>query len=305
MKKMFLLLLAIGSISFAQTVSVKSVEQVPLNGKFFFPKLNNSGNKILLTSDNYKGLWLYDLSDKNLKNISDDLGSGYQAQFADDNKSIVYRSDNYINNRKFSSIKVKDLENNQTEILVSGQRNINEPKQISSGKVVYLDNGKLKNIAIKNVSKPSTINSADAAVYIDNSNIVLYKNGEKKILQPLGTGNYIWPSLSPDNTKILFTLAGKGTFVSDLNGNIISEIGFADAPQWSPDGKWIVFMQDKDNGEFVTSSDVYVIPSNGGEKTAITHSVDVKEMYPSWNVKDKIVFNTVDGKIFIVELNID
>jgi Tol biopolymer transport system component len=123
------------------------------------------------------------------------------------------------------------------------------------------------------------------------------------ILAPLGEGNYIWPSVSPDGTKLLFTRAGKGTYFYDLQGNILANLGHANAPQWSPDGKWILFMKDYDNGTDVKSSDIFAYNLLNSQTTQLSDTKDIHEMYPQWSSDgQKVIFNSADGKIFLMEL---
>ena len=74
----------------------------------------------------------------------------------------------------------------------------------------------------------------EAALRVDNENLDLnlYRNGEKVVLKPHGDANYIWSSLSPDQTMILFNTK-YGTAICDLNGNEIINLGQDfDAPVW-------------------------------------------------------------------------
>jgi Tol biopolymer transport system component len=143
-------------------------------------------------------------------------------------------------------------------------------------------------------------------VFAENSKLVIYDNDTRNILENLGEGNFAWPSISPDNTKLLFTKAGEGTFVSDLNGNILVELGYANAPVWSPDSKWIAYMVDSDNGYFYTASDVYVVSSDGEKKYQLTDTEYSIEMYPQWAPDGtKIAFHTTNGIIKILQLEID
>ena len=51
----------------------------------------------------------------------------------------------------------------------------------------------------------------DAPLRVDNENLDLnlYRNGTKTVLKPHGDANYIWASLSPDQTMILFRQRGR------------------------------------------------------------------------------------------------
>lgn len=62
-------------------------------------------------------------------------------------------------------------------------------------------------------------------------------------------------------------------------------------------------MDDKDDGFNYVSSDVIVVSVDGKLKFNITDSNSQIEMYPEWSSKgDRIVYNNLDGEIFIAEL---
>ena len=95
---------------YAQT-SVKNVTEITnLNeGKYYHPNFSNDDSKIFFTTENYKGIYYYDVSEKQIKTVSEDIGAGYEYSLTPDDKTIYYRVDNYINGKKYSSIKSKDL----------------------------------------------------------------------------------------------------------------------------------------------------------------------------------------------------
>ena len=302
------LILIIASLSvnilFAQ-VSVKSTNEITTlaDGEYYYPRFSNDGSKIFFTTVNYIGIYYFDTAQNKINVVTEDVGAGYEYSITPDNKVIYYRSDNYVDGRKYSSIKAIDLSSLEQRIIINPTRNLSSPKVLINGDVAFDHNTNLE-------SKPAdenlknTLSQNDCLVFIENSKIALYINGEKRILTPLGEGNYIWPSISPDKSKLLFTLAGKGTFISDLEGKIISQIGYANAPKWSSDSKWIIYMDDKDNGENVTSSDIYISSLDSKTKIKITDTSDKIEMYPEINqAGNKIVCNTYDGQILLIELN--
>lgn len=304
MRLLLATLILIGiNILFAQT-SVKNITEIThLNeGKYYYPKFSNDDSKIFFTKENYRGIFYYDLNKNIIKTVSEDIGAGYEYSLTPDDRTIYYRVDNYKNGRKYSSIKSKDLFNLEEKTIVNDQREVSSPKVLEDGKVAYNLNDQLKSESTSDDIK-NILSKNDALVFIENLKIALYINGLKRILTPAGDGNYIWPSISPDKSKLLFTLAGKGTFISDLNGNIIAQLGYADAPKWSSDSKWIVYMVDKDNGDYITSSDIFVYSVDSAEKLQLTNTSDVFEMYPEFNkTGNEIVCNTYDGKILLIEL---
>lgn len=309
--KFFLLLFFSLAPSFlpAQSILLKEIIHLtnPGDGEYYYPKFSNDGTKIFFTKDNYKGIYSYDLEKKSLKMLNDESGAGYEFDVNSSGNLVYYRSDRYINGRKYSTLKSLNTASGVIQKIVTDKRDLSTPRYIGNNKIVYSVKDKITVVAGNNTLKKSVITSADKPfVLIEKSGIALYTAGKKKLLSPMGRGNYIWPSVSPDNTKLLFTCAGKGTFVSDLNGNIISKIGYANYPQWSPDGKWISYMVDKDNGYSVISSDVYISSWDGKKTFKITDTPDIYEMYPEWSPEgNRIAVNTYDGKILILVLNIE
>jgi Tol biopolymer transport system component len=208
--------------------------------------------------------------------------------------------------KKYYSVFEQNIATKEIKTLETDKGGLYPPQLTNSEQIACADEKGLNNYNLESGKSELQKSVSKPIVIIDNQKIVLFVNGEKKILAPLGEGNYIWPSVSPDNQKLVFTFAGRGTYVSDLDGNVISNLGKADAPQWSPDSKRIMYMADIDDGHKVINSEIYVIDADGTNKVQITNTVDIHEMYPVWSPDGKkAAFNSYDGKIYLAELNID
>jgi len=304
----FVLFLALSSVAFAQDVKVNKITQITdlSQGEYYYPKFSTDNSKIFFSSATYAGIWYYDVNTKQVNNITKEDAAGYDFTTSPDGKEVIYRTYKMADMKRIFSVVSQNIDTKETKVLVADRKDLYPPKFTTDNKLSFAVNSKLESINYKENAAQLQKVSEKPVVIIDNQKIVLFVNGETKTLAPLGEGNYIWPSVSPDNQKLLFTFAGHGTYVSDLNGNIITEIGVANAPQWSPDGKWIVYMVDKDNGQKVTDSEIFIVSADGTKKINITNSKDVYEMYPAWSPDGKrVAFNSEDGKIFIVDLNID
>jgi len=288
-----------------QVIVVKEVKLTAIeDGQFFYPKVSPDGEKVLFTSDDYKGLWIKQLNENRFVKLNDADGAGYEPQFNPSSDEIIYRSDKFIDGKRYSSLSVQKIDSKEKMILEKDVRNLYPPKSVGGNSIVYLKNDALKKYSSSSSLSKSPMNSP--AAYIENSKIVLFTDGEKRILSPLGEGNYIWPSVSPDGQKLLFNLAGRGTFVSDLDGNIISDLGYANYPSWSRDSKWIVFMEDYDDGYQITSSEIGVVSVDGNSRFQLTESSDRIELYPAWSPSsDEIVFHTDKGEIYKLTLMIN
>ena len=144
----------------------------------------------------------------------------------------------------------------------------------------------------------------NATLRVDNENLELnlYRNGEKVVLKPHGDVNYIWASLSPDQTMILFNTK-LGTAVCDLNGKEIINVGNVNAPVWFGND-YIVGMNDQHDGYYFTSSNIVIASVDGLERQELT---DAKEMgyYPNVDANSgRIVYHTEKGQIRLMQLNL-
>jgi Tol biopolymer transport system component len=136
---------------------------------------------------------------------------------------------------------------------------------------------------------------------VEDTKIVLIRNGAKTLFDPLGNGSYIWPSLSPDRTRVLAYEMAHGAFVCDLQGSAVVQLGKRDAPVWTRDGRWIVYMEDKDDGQRVVSSDLFCISADGKRTAQLTNTAGRMEMHPQCSpTGDKIVCSTMDGEIYVL-----
>lgn len=311
MKKLVLTIITLLTSSvmiIGQTISVLETHNVTSKneGEFYYPKFSPDGSKIFFTHANYKGIYYLSLENNTLVKLNNEDGAGYEFNVSQNN-IVYYRTDHYVNGRKYSSLKSMDVNTKAVQLIASDKRFLSTPKSLNNNIIAYTINNRIQRFIPKSVNNKVEVSSIEKPyVEIEKSKLALIESGTKKIITPVGKGNYIWPSISPDNSKLLFTVAGKGTYVSDLNGNILADLGYANYPKWSPDGRWISYMVDKDNGLSVTSSDIFIVSSDGEKKFQITDTEDVFEMYPDWSPKgDQLVLNSYDGKIILIKLKIE
>ncbi|HEX2868217.1 MAG TPA: hypothetical protein VHO03_14325 [Ignavibacteriales bacterium] len=305
----FLSVILLSSFLQAQKLSVLETVKVtdPSQGEFYFPKMSPDGSKLFFTSAGYKGLWYYDMQTKKIVPFTEEPGAGYEYQFSGDSKSVYYRVNNFDKNglRLSQSMIQKNIAAKKRQVLETSSE-LSAPRMLMGSKLAYTSNNKivLKETAAA-LRKSNTQKAlSDAAVYIEDQKLVLYSNGSKKTMTPLGEGSYIWPSLSPDGTRILCTEVRKGTFISDLDGNVLVNLGSEMAsPKWSPDGKWITYMVERDNGVEYTASDIYAVSSDGRQKIQLTATDGTLEMYPEWGPDGKsILFHSDKGAIYLMKL---
>ncbi len=279
-------------------IKTTRIEKLPLPEieEWAYPIFSPDGKKVYFTNSQYNGIWEYNLSLNKLRLITTDPGSGNDFRFSDDGRYLIYRKTNYSDKTRE---RVQELYQVELKTLfkkkIATGNDIYNPTYIKS-QVIYSSGNDTKNLQKANLENVTKV------IGIENGKIVLIHNGVRKVLDPLGNGNYIWPSLSPDKSKLVAYEADRGAFICDLDGNVLYRLsGRIDAPVWSRDGKYIVYMDDKDDGHFILSSEIMAIKFDGSERYQLTSTPNVIEMYPSTSPKEnKIVCSSLSGEIFII-----
>ena len=302
MKKIIVSLVFLSVVVLSQELSIKDIKTLTdYNvGTFYYPNYLKDDINILVTNENYQGLWIYDTKNSSLHNVTEGLGTGYQPLILEN--KIIYRQDNYIDRVKYGQIKSYDIITKQDEILVNNSRFVSPALEFNNNKVFFIHDASVKSFDIIQ-NEVAISNTNNIYVGIENSDLVFFRNGSSTILNPLGSGNYIWHSLNNTKDRILFTLAGKGTYISDLNGNILFEIGYANAPKFSTDGKYVIYMKEKDNGTSITESAIAIFSLDLNREVLEYKDSNIIPLYPSFsNSGEKFIFCTNDGRIFEVTL---
>lgn len=169
------------------------------------------------------------------------------------------------------------------------------PRFTDAETVVYLSHENADYLAVEE----------DAVLRVDNENLDLnlYRNGEKVVLNPHGDANYIWVSLSPDQTMILFNTK-YGTGICDLNGKELINLGQDfDAPVWYGND-YVVGMDDNHDGYRNVESSIMMASVDGTLVKRLT-SPEGFGMYPNVDAKyGRIVYNTENGEIRMLQLNL-
>ncbi len=302
-----LIVIAFGSEIFSQAVTVVETKQITNSndGEFYFPHFSRDDSKIIFTKSNYIGLYQMNIKSKNIKEITIENGAGYKPLVSSVSDDIFYKSFIIKDGRKFNSLKKYDLNSNTIEVIEQDKRLLSLPNQTNSAKISYLVNSEMKKTALQS-EKLLKINEKSSVVYVENNKLYLNENNSTKEFSPLGEGVYVWESFSNDAKNIVFTFGNKGAFVFDLKGKIIKNIPNAHYPKFSPNGKYLLYMVDEDNGHSYTSSDIYIYSFEEDKSYPITNTENKIEMYAEWSNKgNSIVYHTEDGEIYTTKLNIE
>lgn len=273
-----ILLIAIALVSViaqAQVLEIVSTRKVAAPGlqEGKVVGISPKGDYLLLTSMDNKGLVRYDLNTQATAIITEAEGAGWNAKISQDGSKITYRQ-RHDNN---PLIRYDIMQHNMTE----GKAVVRAQAQRGTAQLVAAD--------------------ANSTVAVNEDlHMVLNHNGKSIILTPNGTNEaYNWPSISPDGSKILYYVSGKGCFVCDINGNNVRKItNHCRAAQWY-NNNTIVGMADEDDGTVLTASAIVVYTLDG--KSQILVGKNTMAIYP-FATEGKIAFSTAAGEMYVLNV---
>ncbi len=262
-------------VSNAQVLEVVSMQQLPIAAKadMKVAGISPAGDYILLTTGSNQGLQRYDMASQSLSTITDAAGAGYNVQVSNNGQELVYRETTLDrNNLRQNKVVRLNMYNQRQNVVARNQRDM---KQMATS-----DN--LTTVSIK------------------DRLIVLKRNGLTTTLAPNGVNlSYIWPSISPDGTKLCYYVCGNGCWVSNIDGSNPQYIGHkCRAAQWY-DNNTLVAMADEDDGHFTTASAIMAYTLDG--KVQKLTSSDMIAMFP-YAAENAIVFSTIEGKVYMLNV---
>ena len=276
MKKIFLsLALAVSMMASAQVFEVGQLTKLntPTDTDVKVAGVSPDGSYVLITDGANHGLRRYDVATGQTTTISTAAGAGFNVQVSANGQELVYRETSIDKQglRKNDIIRL-NLATAKTSTVAKGQRDM----------------------------MAMSTTGANLSVSINDRKIVLNKNGKNIVLAPNGAQHsYIWPSVSPDGSKLCYYVCGVGCYVSNIDGTNVRFISRdCRAAQWY-DNNTLVAMADKDNGHYVTSSAI-VAYTLDGKKQVLTHNSMIA-MFP-YVAEGAIVFSTVEGETYMLNV---
>ena len=276
MKKIFLsLALAVSMMASAQVFEVGQLTKLntPTDTDVKVAGVSADGSYVLITSGSNQGLRRYDVATGETTTITTAAGAGYNVQISQDGQEVVYRETKFDNKglRKNNIIRL-DMATAKTTTVAKAQRDM----------------------------MAMTTTGANVSVSISDRKIVLTKNGKNIVLAPNGSReSYIWPSVSPDGTKLCYYVCGNGCWVANLDGSGKQYIGHGvQAAKWY-DNNTLVAMDAEDDGHFTTASAI-VAYTLDGKKQVLTNNSMIA-MYP-YAANNMIVFSTLDGETYMLNV---
>ena len=276
---------------------------ISLQKGYFQGKFSPDGSKILFTDQSGNGISMYERQTKNLTYYTRATSAGNESYFSPSGKQIYFTTQNFKDRLKTTNLFTQDIQSGERITVVDNIRALKLISQNSVNAILFYQDGQLREFNLDSLAFNDEI-TVKTGVFIDSDlSLALFQNGESKIINPSGEGNYLWASLSPDQSKILYTLSGKGTFIAEIGGKDITKLGKLNAPKWSPNGEWVIGMVDEDDGSVFTKSDVFLVTADGKIRQNLTPETDVIALFPAFSPDGTaIIFNDEKGMVYLMDV---
>ena len=293
-KLLFALTLGFSLCATAQVLNVTSIEKVNLPEQAAVAAISPQGDYLLLTSANNQGLTKLDLATGQTQVLSNAPSAGHDVKISPDGQTVLFREGSFNDKHlRLSALKSVNLATGKSDLIVKPTRDLQGYgiDKVSAGAV---NKGKFTKKAIGNAKAQNL-----PVLSINKGQLMITVNGKTRQLLPNCNGfSYLWPSLSPDGTKVLYYQAAHGAYVCDINGKNVRKVGRMRAPVWYDDNT-VVGMMDLDDGEFIYASTIVAATLDGNTQT-LTGDETIA-MYPHAS-DGKIVFSTPAGEAFIINV---
>ena len=293
-KLLFLLALGFSLSALSQVLQVTSIEKVPLPEQATVAAISPQGDYLLLTDATNRGLSKLDLNTHQLSVLSTAPSAGHNVKISPDGQTVVFHESAFNNKHlRMNTLKSINLATGAVQALTKPTRDL-QGYAVDATTAAIVNKGKYsKKALVKGKAKELPVLS------IDKGQLMISINGKTRQLSPNGTQfSYMWASLSPDGSKVLFYQAAHGAYVCDLDGSNVRKVGKMRAPVWYDDNT-IVGMIDLDDGEYVYASTI-VAATLDGTTQVLTDDATIA-MYPH-AIDGKIVFSTPSGEAYMINV---
>lgn len=283
----------------AQVVEVVSVKKVPVSADLAVntPCISPDGSFAVVSSLTDNALYRVDLSSGASARVVEN-GSALDLAFAPDGSAIVYKTSSVGKDKlRRWNVESTDLTSGASKRMSQPARHCAAYSVSKEGTLALNADGKMSTRSL--VGKKAEAAAPMVSIHYGHLELTT-PDGTTTTLDPQGRGSYLWPSVSPDGTRVLYYLAGEGCFSCALDGSDVHPYGYLHGAKWLDNGS-VVGFQDFDNGSVVTASAIVAVDAAGQTQTLTDSSLIA--INPSVSADGhSIIFSTIDGQLYNITI---
>lgn len=265
-------------------VAVTRADDGPFTGARWSP----DGSLLAFSPVGNGGIWVSRADGSGLRQVTDAPGSGFGFSWSPDGTSIAARIDREEANRRRShAVVVFDVETGSSRNLTGFRPDMPSLPVWGpgTGDVVLPTATGLDRLDAGLAPGTRRAGASNRFVTLRGGRPVV-GDAEARTVRPMDAfpeETLLNLVTSPDGNRVAFEVLGGNTWVMDARTGRTVDLGRGYRPQWSPDGRWIVYMVTEDDGEVFLSSDLVAVRADGTERVQLTDSPDRLEMNPTWS----------------------
>ena len=252
MRKLILAIMCLCAIG-ASAIGVKQgSERSLVDSCGFFPQLSLDGQWVLYSPTDATTLMLKNLVTGSVTTVADKDNPGFDAIFGPDGKVYYITQQRKGNKLVYRTAHCYDPATGKDKVVLK--------KQHGSVQLLHAAHG-----VVVNGERQVFVSTSRVGAYAYTRGDQLYlvdEAGVTRSLQPVkDSDGYLWASLSPDGTRVMFEAAARGLFVCDLNGRIVAELGEFLMPSWY-NNDYVIAMSNAGNPR-ISGSRIWLLSVNG------------------------------------------
>ncbi|MCF7823331.1 MAG: hypothetical protein K9N35_04090 [Candidatus Marinimicrobia bacterium] len=285
---------------------VTTGEPMPLTNAgdiYLAPKWSPDGSQLAVSGSKYTGIYLINIPGGEMKMLTDHDGAGYGLSWSPKGDAIAAQISNYVNYSRQTQLMLFKLDGSEKALSEKKHSIAGIPSWSKTGEHVYLKSGTKFQAFATDVEKADPMTGS--IVYLNNLGV--YKReleSETEILISDPQQRVLHLAISPSGDQFVYSTVGEMLWLANIDGSQRKKLGRGTAPDWSPDGRWIVSMITSDDGHVFTSADLIIYNATSGVATRLTQTPEIHEMHPAWSPDGKWIAyeNEHDGRIWLVEV---
>mgnify|MGYP006291514823 CR=1 FL=1 len=277
-----------------------------IKGGYMAPLFAGDGDRLLLTGESFRGLWLLDPDDPRPEMISKELMAGWRPVVSRGGEIIFRSAVGTVNGETAYRISSYNPASRRRRLLYQGEgRDIYPPVISPCGKrILFVEDRKTVGIDLSLPKKPTP--APPRVVFADGGKIWVIEEDATPREISNGRETCGGEVLSPDGNRVAYLHGNSdGIIVYDFRTGKETVLGPGSSLTWSPDSNYLLYNIALDDGSAITESDLFVAAPDGGYRQRLTATRSLDEMNPDWSPDGKKIVceDAACGDIYLMELS--
>ncbi len=276
-----------------------------IDADYVHPQFSPTG-ELLVQKPQQRGLYLYSMTDGNLKTLVPAGEESIQPCWSADGSQILSRTRNQEVMDAPHQIEIISPMTGERKRLAETYDIRNLPRFAPQGDQVYYP----ARHGLTYLPLPDKLSKGAASIApiieFRNDRLTLTSAVTKsvKTLVPQEGWRVLMAEPSRDGRLLLINTTGGDMYLYDMESGVKTDIGRGDMPVWGYGDNYILFVRTTDDGHDITGSDIYVYDLQEKMLRQVTFTDNVIELEPTWSPDGStIVYDDyVSHKIFAIDL---